>query len=457
MSNDTPTSDNNGTEETNIPRDMNEPCHISIVNFEGIYRSRPSLVGKIVSEIYHTKTWLDFFENCVRIKENLNSLNSFNDVEIQVNSENKDNNYNVTFVLQEKGRLGASITTAFERDNGHLNIQLSSPNITGNFDSLKLNLKLNKQLNSGDIRYTAPLVPWRRLWAPIYSGIYSEYPWDRQLSGFDLMEWSVINQLDFRSLTQLKHTINLDNIRRQITSTDPQRTPIAIKEQCGHSVKSTIRHTMEWDNRIGGNYPYEGIMARLSNEITTNLVNGGAKFSRHELNLQVNQLLLPKYDLLCQLNIMAGTLYKPLKYNICDKFFVGGPLTLRGFKPQGLGSNVDGHPLGDLSYLTAGLHIYPRMPYTTPLSSINQYIRPHIFVNTGTIGDINVIPRIHNREEAKRELNRFTNSLRYSFGIGLVIYVTRLRIEVNYSVPLVSKECDMTARGFQWGFGINYT
>lgn len=449
---------NNGSNPDDTIRiDLDKPCRVKHVNIEGIHRSRAKLVGKMVCDIYQSNSVKDFYERCVRIQQNLMALGAFNEIEIQIKTPNKDTNHDVTFVFHEKSRITASIQTAMDEQNAHLNTKIASPNITGNFDSVQLSLKLNKRIYSGEFRYSYPLIPWRHLWAPVYSGVYSQYSWDGQLSGYDQLDKSILNQFDFRSLPQLKHSVSFDNVWRQIKSSNVHTTPIAIKEQCGHSVKSSIRHSMEYDNRMGGNFPYEGVMARLTNEITTNLVTNGAKFSRHEINVQLNQLLSPKYDLLCQLNILGGTLLRPVKYNICDKFFAGGPLTVRGFKLQGLGSNVNGHPLGDSSYLSAGLNIYSILPYTTPLSPINQYIRPHLFINTGTIGDLNEIGRLTNMDDVKRISKRFNDSLRWSCGFGLVMIIMRLRLELNYCIPIVAHASDMTNPGFQWGFGLHYT
>lgn len=452
---DEPIHDLGQTDKESTTVDLNkQPCRIKSVNFEGVHRTRPNLVAKIVSEVYQAKTMLEFVEKCMKVNENIMSLNAFSDVEVQVKADQDD--YDVTFVLHERRRVAASIQTAVDDKCSHLNLSLILPNLNGICDSINMNAKLSKRLYSGEFRYTVPLAPWKQLWAPVFSSSYSQYIWDMQPSGYDQEDRSFINQVNFASLPNLTHSVNIENVWRHIKSSGP-KTPIEIREQCGHSVKSSLKHILTWDSRTGGNYPYEGFLAKLTNEFTTNLVTGSAKFTRHEVNLQLNQLILPRYDLLCQFNLLAGTLFRPHRINICDRFFAGGPLTLRGFRYQGLGANVSEHPLGDLSFMSAGLHLYSILPYTTPLSPINQYIRPHIFLNTGTIGDVNPLFRWNGRENLKREMTRFKESLRYSCGLGLVLYFMRLRLEVNYCLPLVTKGSDLSINGLQWGFGLQYT
>lgn len=438
--------------------DFNTPCRISNVNFEGTRKTRPCLLAKIVADLFHSKTILDFLERSIQVRENLRRLDAFSNVDMQVKpmTEEDDGNYEVTIVFKERGRLAASAQTAVDDHSTHLSLSLEAPNLNGIGDSLQLNSKFNKKLYSGEFRYSVPLAPWRTLWAPNYSFSYSQYQLDSQPSGFDQENKSITHQVDFNSLPQVQHSISFENVWRYIKSSSIN-TPIDIREQCGHSLKSSIKHTVSFDNRIGGHFPYDGILAKLSNEFATNLVSGGARFTRHEATLQLNALVLPKYDILCQVNVLAGTLLKPQKINICDRFFAGGPLTLRGFKFQGLEPNVRGYPLGDASYLSAGVHIYSILPYTTPETPINNFIRPHLFLNTGTIGDIHTIGRPTSVEDMRRGALRFRDSLRYSCGLGLVMYFMKLRFEVNWCLPLVFTERDLHMRGVHWGFGLSYT
>jgi outer membrane protein insertion porin family len=47
---------------------------------------------------------------------------------------------------------------------------------------------------------------------------------------------------------------------------------------------------------------------------------------------------------------------------IADKFFLGGPLNLRGFEMRGVGAESDGNSLGGTAYWATGLHLYTPLP-----------------------------------------------------------------------------------------------
>lgn len=448
--------------------DFNKPCRIVNVNFEGANRTRANLLATIVSDIFGSKSVLEFLQKSVQIKENLNSLNAFSSVEIQVDQvgHNDDNNnndeqpdqYEVTFSVIEKNRIKSSVYTGVDTHSTHLDVQLALPNISGNGDSIRLSAKHNgKSFYSTECRFSVPVSPWKSLWSPRYDLFYGHSEWST-LSGYNQKDHSIVNQVEFLSQPNLQHVVSFENVWRAIRSSSA-RIPIEIREQCGHSVKSSLKHILTWDNRVGNNnFPLSGILASLTNEIATSLVTNGARFTRHEFRVQLNTQILPKYDLLCQFNLLGGTLLQPNKFNICDRFFAGGPLLVRGFKSQGIGPNIREFPLGDMSYLSAGAHLYPILPGTSADSLINSVVRPHLFVNAATIGDWrDRVFRIRTGNDLKREALYFRDSMRFSCGFGIVTQIAGLRLELNYCIPLSFKMGDLTSRGLQWGIGMTYT
>ncbi len=48
---------------------------------------------------------------------------------------------------------------------------------------------------------------------------------------------------------------------------------------------------------------------------------------------------------------------------IADKFFLGGPLSLRGFEMRGVGPESDGNSTGGSAYWAAAMHLYTPLPF----------------------------------------------------------------------------------------------
>jgi hypothetical protein len=137
---------------------------------------------------------------------------------------------------------------------------------------------------------------------------------------------------------------------------------------------------------------------------------------------------------------------------ISDRFFVGGPMSLRGFLPAGIGprstSGVSssavspgGDSLGGTFYYTASLSASVAVP-----GALGQYgVRGFSFVNAGTVvGTTNDIP-----------LQAILNSTRTSVGAGISAATPMGRFEATYAWPLRYGPRD-ARRNMQFGFGFNF-
>lgn len=126
---------------------------------------------------------------------------------------------------------------------------------------------------------------------------------------------------------------------------------------------------------------------------------------------------------------------------VTDKFFLGGPLNLRGFQMNGVGPHNNGSALGANTYWVGGLHAYLPLPFK---NACNEYMRVHSFLNAGTITD-------------STNYNQLLDNIRLSTGLGLVLtFGGRVRLEANYCWPIKAQAEDKTKPGFQFGIGINY-
>lgn len=348
---------------------------------------------------------------------------------------------------QNKSRL--RLRSQIEADSNkstHLSFELQVPNLTGFKDSLSCGIKTSSlsRIPASDIEYRLPLPTWAPFEDPVYSILLSRYNYLAGPSGYDQEDKSLANHVEFFSHLNLKHSLGLINTWTHIKSGN-EKTPLLIREQAGHFLKSYIRYAILYDTRQDKDFCCEGVMVKLTNDLTTKLFRKGAnKFTRHEFQFQVNKFILPQYGLLGQVNIYAGTLLRARKIDISDRFFPGGVPTFRGMESKGFGANVRRHPLGSISYLTAGFHLYPILPGTTPDSPVNDVIRPQFFANMGTSGDLTT--------NTRWDYNEFKDSFRYIVGFGLVGYVGSIRLEVNYCLPLITRDGDSVVSGLQFGF-----
>lgn len=126
---------------------------------------------------------------------------------------------------------------------------------------------------------------------------------------------------------------------------------------------------------------------------------------------------------------------------VCDKFFLGGPLNLRGFEMFGIGLHGEkgNSSLGQTKYWIGALHIHYPLPFK---NMFDQYLRLHGFLNAGSLSD---------------DIRQLTKNIRCSYGLGLIFaFGQNIRLELNYSMPLLNQINDKLHKGIQFGIGMNY-
>lgn len=93
---------------------------------------------------------------------------------------------------------------------------------------------------------------------------------------------------------------------------------------------------------------------------------------------------------------MSEGLILPLKksdrISVIDKYFLGGPLSLRGFKNRGAGPHSDDCSLGNDVYWLAGAHLYTPLPFLHKNKKLN-WLKTHSFANIGSILSHNQISK----------------------------------------------------------------
>ena len=166
----------------------------------------------------------------------------------------------------------------------------------------------------------------------------------------------------------------------------------------------------------------------------------------------------------------AGGVIHPISYNglckppsISDRFFVGGPMQLRGFLPAGIGprsktggsTSPGGDAMGGNLYYTASLaaSILP------PNALLAQYgVRLFAFANAGTLVGLSPLNNHQYKSVQQRQAitwKQVAQSTRTAAGFGISGGTPMGRLEVTYAYPLRYGPRD-ARRNFQFGFGFSF-
>lgn len=172
---------------------------------------------------------------------------------------------------------------------------------------------------------------------------------------------------------------------------------LSIRNQAGHSLKSSLNHVFVRDRRDDFLLPSNGYYVRCSQELAGVFGIGNAKFFKTDLQAQYchqvggGQLLKDKETgellgwhpgLVFSLSLRAGWMatYGEHAVTVSDKFMLGGPSSIRGFKTSGIGPRDYRDALGGDAFWAIGLSAIAPIPRWE-----SKPLRLHAFINTGTL------------------------------------------------------------------------
>ncbi|KAJ8298954.1 hypothetical protein KUTeg_023014 [Tegillarca granosa] len=404
---------------------------IQEVIVKGIYKTKEDFLKKTFKHVFKAENFSEIKRAIEEATVRLNTLEIFKGsrpkfiLDIYEGPGAQPDGY--TLILNEKEKYFTGGTTAqIDRDNAYLKTYGKVPNVFGRGESLSaaftLNPKygFNREYGSKNLVFKKPIGadPNYMLNADLFHS-NQEYTW----SGYKELARGVVLGLSFPFMNG-SHNIQWNGIWRDLRALSPA-TSFAVREESGHTLKSSIRE-------------YAGL-------------GGNIEFLKHDMEFQISQKL--PLETVIQLSL-AGGLMKSLNpsrdISINDRFFTGGPTSLRGFNFQGVGPHMNGNALGADAYWLCGLHVYRPLPFNIGKSEIGRHFRTHFFVNAGNLVNIDM------NKTAKENFQTLSESYRLSYGGGIVLMFGFAKLELNYVFPIRSMEGDRICPGLQFGVGIEF-
>jgi len=200
-----------------------------------------------------------------------------------------------------------------------------------------------------------------------------------------------------------------------------------VRILAGHSLKSSFKYTWSIDKRDDPIIPTRGYALDISQELAG--IGGDVRFLKQELTTQWNLPIPFIRGAAFGCSLRAGCLW-PLfgdEPRLVDRFFLGGPSSLRGFQLNSLGAERTGGAVGGKITGSGALYL------TTPLPMADtDAIRAQLFVAAGSL------------VEHPESVKRFVQQGRVSVGGGLVFRTPLGRLELNLCYPLRKLPTDCT-------------
>ena len=235
-------------------------------------------------------------------------------------------------------------------------------------------------------------------------------------------------------LTQLwKYTLRQDKI------TDiPSDASLAIKEQEGDFITSSIGQTLRYDKRDNRFNPTDGYYVELENTLAG--FGGDSKYLRNEIRGGTFYEIYDKWIL----SFGVGTGYIigiGDDIRIIDRFFLGGD-TLRGFEDSGVGPR----DLATQDAIGGNFFYRTTVGVTFPLGLPNEFgLRGRLFTDAGSLSE----------NDSRFSTLTDTGSVRMSIGTGILWDSPFGPVNLDLAQALVKEDFDKTEL-FRFSFGAKF-
>lgn len=269
-----------------------------------------------------------------------------------------------------------------------------------------------------------------------------------------------------------EHEVGYSGTWRQVTALAGDASP-TVRNDAGDSFKSSITHTWINEKRDYPLLPSRGYLMKTVSEIAGwGPLQGDVAFWKSEVET-AGAIPIPLPGLKGDSGISmtagfrAGMIY-PLPIGtgsesqssrVNDRFQLGGPTDVRGFKIAGLGPRDGPDAIGGDVYAAASANMlfpFPRLGKDSPL-------RFQLFANGGRLlalrnaGEKGGMDSKTVQKSVYSTVAELGNGLpSIAAGFGVVYAHPVARFELNFSLPLVMRKGEDYRKGLQFGVGISF-
>ena len=164
--------------------------------------------------------------------------------------------------------------------------------------------------------------------------------------------------------------------------------------------------------------------------------------------------------------LRAGVLYpltlasesKPEASHLNDRFQLGGPTDVRGFRLAGLGPRDGTDAVGGDVYAAGSANLL----FPIPGVGMERPFRLQAFLNGGRLLALKNSGRDDGKDSSKIQKSVYSTIAELGSGLpsmaagfGLVYAHPVAKFELNFSLPLVLRKGEDARKGLQFGIGIN--
>ncbi|EQC29654.1 hypothetical protein SDRG_12658 [Saprolegnia diclina VS20] len=441
------------------------PLRIRQVTVRGNKRTSPEIFEHELQAAYAASSFAGVAESLNHAAEELRNLSIFESVDILIDTApgGNRNEADVTITVKELGMASVYAGVNSDGHEGTANTTCTLTNPLGHAERIELSAS-HGQFGSDTQKasYHKPKFLGLPLWLNA-NAVNEVLNHDRFSSYHERFRGGTVSLTDDES----RHELALNLGWRDIVPVRNKKIPStyaaspSIMAEAEPSTKSSIKYVYNDDQRNDTALPTAGRLLRTSLEVAglwgdVNFVKGEVEVQRH---YPIGPVAYNHPILNLSLSSRVGAVksygsdrHQPAR--ISDRFFLGGPLTLRGFNHKGVGprANPDdggvatGDALGGEFYYSACASL--GFPFPLPLLAILG-VRGHVFCNAGSLMSWDRVL------DERAWMKNLLSETRAAAGVGVVMGTRFGRFEANYSWVLKSLAGDRVKRA-QLGLGLHF-
>ncbi|KAI1319424.1 hypothetical protein EDD11_004001 [Mortierella claussenii] len=421
-----------------------DPMKLHKITVRGTDRTRESFLHRVLQPVFEARSLHEVMGLSRQAVRKMERFGIFEDVKVQLDSSSdpwladRKDLVDLGVWVKEASRL--QIRTGTEAGNAEASMYgaMTVKNVFGGAETLNTSMAFGTRTSSAfQFALATPVRadPDKNLSINLFSQARNNTQWssyEEELKGGSL-KYSTLSSLGYHEFAYEGHW-------REVCRPS-EKASLSIREQCGHSLKSAFTHLWVHDMRDEPLMPSTGHFVRVIQEYAG--LGGDVNHLRQELEAQV--VRSNKSGFIASATVKSGYLHSlnGEKSKISDRFFLGGPMSVRGFKSNGLGPQDS---LGGDAYVSAGLSLLTPFPGLTTRDAF----KAHFFANAGTL------VAIEPGQGAMKTVDDLTKAPSVSVGAGIAYRHPQVRIELNFALPLMAAKTDAVSRGWQLGLGISF-
>ena len=420
----------------------------------GLNRTKFEYIRNDIKPLLDCTAFVQAYEVALQCQQNLMSKEIFESVEVYLDTaeESNDDGIEAIFRVRERPVICGEVKTEIsDRDRPKWVMRILNPSMFGSGENLSAAVAhsvYEKGLiytpTEFSVSFSKPFVDGSKMQCSLLKETLCN-PWScckEKSSGLRL-------GYNFPHKNK-NHTVEWLGFWRELGCKNNSAGALD-KHHLAQTLKSSLRHTLVMGKTDLSILPNQGWHFKFIQELAG--FGGDIKFLKEVFQSNVHSTVSDKltFGLGCQAGLLIPFGHLSNKFLINDKFFIGGPLTFRGFQTNRIGNGPFGHYLGSNCFWIIGGHIYAPLPFCWEKFGQGSFLdnfRLHGFINAGNAFDFK-------GSSISKRISCIFNKARASYGFGLVYNLFDMaRIECNFCVPVRAQFYDLTSGNFQFGIGI---